>query len=77
MLEAFIISAILLIIGILLLGYRVFFIKGGVFPNIHIGGQKVLKDNGIACATTQDREARKKPKAQTSNQIVEDLINNF
>lgn len=77
MLEAFIISSILLLIGILLLGYRVFFIKGGVFPNIHIGGNETLKNKGIACATSQDREAQKKSKAQASNQLVDDLINNF
>lgn len=77
MIEAFIISTVLLLVGVLLLGYRVFFIKEGEFPNIHIGGSKLLKERGISCATTQDRDARKKTKSQTSNQVMEDLINNF
>lgn len=77
MLQAFIVSSVLLIIGILLFGYRVFFIKDGVFPNIHIGGNKALKDKGIDCATSQDRNAQKKSKTQSANDMVEDLINNF
>ena len=77
MLQAFIVSSALLIIGILLFGFRVFFIKGGVFPNIHIGGNKALKDKGIDCATSQDRNAQTKSKTQSANDMVEDLINNF
>lgn len=76
MIEAFIISAILLFIGILLFGIRVFFIKGGVFPNIHIGGNKALKDKGIGCATSQDREAQNS-KRQSANKLVDDMIKNL
>jgi hypothetical protein len=59
MLQAFIVSAILLIIGILILGFRIFFIKNGEFPNIHIGGNQGLKKQGISCATTQVRDEQK------------------
>ncbi len=59
MLEAFIISAILLFTAILLLGVRIFFVKGGKFPNTHVGGNKALRDKGIGCATSQDRAAQK------------------
>ncbi len=76
MVEAFIISAILLFIGILLFGIRVFLIKGGVFPNIHIGGNKALKDKGIGCATSQDRDAQLSKK-QAANKMVEDMIQNL
>jgi len=76
MVEAFIISAVLLFIGILLLGIRVFFIKGGLFPNIHIGGNKALKDKGIGCATSQDREAQSLKK-QSANRMVDDMIQNL
>jgi len=58
MIQAFIVSAILLIIGVLILGFRIFFIKDGQFPNIHIGGNEGLKKEGVPCATTQDREAQ-------------------
>lgn len=73
MLEAFVVSAVLLFIGILLFGIRVFFIRGGVFPNIHIGGNQALKDKGIGCATSQDKEAQK----QKATKMVDDMIRNF
>ena len=60
MILTFIVSAILLVIGILILGFRIFFIKGGEFPNIHIGGNKGLKKQDVPCATTQDRDAQSK-----------------
>lgn len=76
MIETFIISAVLLFIGILLFGIRVFFIKGGVFPNIHIGGNKALKDKGIGCATSQDRDAQSSKKLSANN-MVDDMIKNL
>ncbi|MDD2559395.1 MAG: hypothetical protein PHE04_01825 [Bacteroidales bacterium] len=52
----------LLIVGIaiLLLGIRVFFVKGGKFPNSHVEGNKALRDKGICCAARQDSLARNK-----------------
>lgn len=79
MIQAFIVSAVLLIIGILLFGIRVFFVKNGEFPNIHIGGNKALKDKGIACATSQDRDAQKSKSGMNdkASEMVNDLINTF
>lgn len=52
----------LLIVGIavVLLGIRVFFIKGGQFPNSHVEGNKALREKGIHCASRQDNLARNK-----------------
>lgn len=75
MLAAFIISAIILFFGILFMGYRIFFSKEGSFPNIHIGGNPGLKKQGIACATTQDREAQKRK--NIANEMVNDMIKNI
>ncbi|OIP84433.1 MAG: hypothetical protein AUK44_02605 [Porphyromonadaceae bacterium CG2_30_38_12] len=72
MIQAFLVSAILLIIGVLILGFRIFFIKNGEFPNIHIGGQQALKDKGVHCATTQDRDARK-TKVTDNNQVYTEI----
>ncbi|MGB4414433.1 MAG: hypothetical protein WBI53_06060 [Paludibacter sp.] len=74
MLQAFIISAILLIIGVLIMGFRIFFIKGGEFPNIHIGGNQALKSKGVHCATTQDREAQKKVKPLSNEDMMQEII---
>ena len=45
-----------------LLGVKVFFTKGGKFPNGHVSGNKALRKKGIGCAQSQDREAQKKPR---------------
>lgn len=73
MLEAFIISAILLIIGVLILGFRVFFVRNGEFPNIHIGGSTALKSKGVHCATTQDRDAQKTVKRYTNADMMKEI----
>jgi hypothetical protein len=41
---------------------KVFFTKGGKFPNGHVSGNKALRQKGIGCAQSQDREAQKKPR---------------
>lgn len=71
MFYAFIVSLVLLILGILLLGVRIFFVKGGEFPNIHIGGNASLKNKGVHCATTQDREAQAAKNRPNFDQIDE------
>ena len=47
---------------LVLLGVKVFFTKGGKFPNGHVSGNKALRQKGIGCAQSQDREAQKKPR---------------
>ncbi len=56
----------LLLISILLMGVIFFlfaigmvFKKNGKFPNTHVGGNRALAKQGVFCATTQDRMARK------------------
>jgi hypothetical protein len=77
MLYTFIISFVLLLIGVFLLGFKIFFLKNGRFPNIHIGGNSALKKEGISCATTQDRDAQnsKTPKSYKSVERVKGVIN--
>ena len=78
MLAAFIISSILLIFGVLILGFRIFFTRNGEFPNIHIGGSQALKSKGVHCATTQDREAQKiKVKSYTNADMMEEISKKF
>ena len=51
------VSLIILLIAVLAMAFRPLFLKKR-FPNIHIGGNKALKERGISCATSQDREAQ-------------------
>ncbi len=53
-----IITLALLLIGILAMSFKALFIKGKNFPNTHIGASKHMKDRGINCANSQDREAQ-------------------
>jgi hypothetical protein len=56
-------SLLILLIAILAMAFRPLFLKKR-FPNIHIGGNKALKDRGITCATSQDREAQNQNKTK-------------
>ena len=58
-------NQILIVIGIiaiamLLLSVRVLLMKNGKFSSQHISENKRMKQDGIHCATSQDREARRK-----------------
>lgn len=60
MIKTLILGTAILFVAILLMGVNVFFTKKGKFPNTHIGGSKAMRDRGINCATSQDREAMRK-----------------
>lgn len=60
MLDTLLITLVIVAACVLLLGVRIFFVKGGKFPNMHVSGNKALRDKGIGCAQSQDREARQK-----------------
>lgn len=54
MLKLFVLTLVIVLISIVLLGVRVFFIKKGKFPNSHVGGNKALNKKGVYCVQTQD-----------------------
>ena len=56
-----VVSMVILLIAVLAMAFRPLFLKKK-FPNIHIGGNKALKERGITCATSQDREAQNQAK---------------
>lgn len=49
-------------IAMMLLGVRIFFFKNKRFPNIHVSGNKYLREKKIYCVQTQDRQAREEKK---------------
>ncbi len=57
MIKTLLLGIAILFIAIMLMGIKVFFTKKGEFPNTHIGGSKAMRDRGISCATSQDRES--------------------
>ncbi len=76
MLLAVIIAIVLLAIAILLLGIRIFFVKNGKFPDTHIGSNKAMREKGISCATSQDREAQKRIKQTNTSDIIKQITEN-
>ena len=61
MLIMLIISLIIVLLAVLLLGVRVFFVRGGKFPSTHIEANKELREKGIHCVNSQmESEARQK-----------------
>ena len=56
MVQPIIISIIGLGIAIMLMGVRVFFTKKGPFLNTHVSGNQAMKDRGITCASSQERD---------------------
>lgn len=60
MVETILITLLIVAISLLLLGVKVFFTKSGKFPNGHVSGNKALRQRGIGCVQSQDREAQRK-----------------
>ena len=60
MLYCVLITLLIVAISVLLLGVKVFFVKGGRFPNSHVSGNKAMRKRGIGCVQSQDREAQQR-----------------
>ena len=76
MVETILITLLIVAISLLLLGVKVFFTKNGKFPNGHVSGNKVLREKGIGCVQSQDREAQKKPRFSI-DELEKDLIDSM
>lgn len=60
MIISFLLCVLIIAISIILLSVTILIKKNGKFPSTHIHDNEALKRQGIDCAITQDREARKK-----------------
>jgi hypothetical protein len=67
MLKTIFITILIVAIAVLLLGFRVFFVKGGKFPSMHISSNKEMKRKGISCAISTDARDR-------SRKNLEDIL---
>ena len=56
MIKTILIGIVILLAAVLLMGMKVFFSKKGKFPDLHISNHEAMKERGITCATSQDRE---------------------
>ncbi|MCD7973515.1 MAG: hypothetical protein LUG18_12820 [Candidatus Azobacteroides sp.] len=58
LLSTILITCFLVALAFILLGIKILILKDGEFPNTHISGNKGLREKGIQCAKSQDREAQ-------------------
>ncbi|MDZ7774919.1 MAG: hypothetical protein U5L09_04530 [Bacteroidales bacterium] len=59
MLKLLLFSLLLVLIAISILGFKLFFMKNGRFPQTEIGKNKEMRKRGIYCAKTMDMVDRK------------------
>ena len=52
-------TLLIIAICVALLAIKVIIKKNGRFPNTHVGGSKAMRQRGIKCAQSQDRDARR------------------
>ncbi|MDR1402907.1 MAG: hypothetical protein LBJ60_04290 [Tannerellaceae bacterium] len=57
MLTTLLLTVIIILACTVLLSVKVLLKKGGEFPGMHVGSNKLLSRKGIYCARTQHREA--------------------
>lgn len=62
MIATILITLLIVALCVVLLSVKVFFVKGGRFPNTHVSGNKALREQGVGCVQSQDREAQRKPR---------------
>ena len=49
MIKVVLLSIIFLAVAVVLLGVRIFFVKGGKFPSTHAHQNEALREKGIGC----------------------------
>lgn len=59
MLKGIIISAILLGVGVLGMCARIIIKKNGTFHSQDVGQSKAMRDRGVGCTRSQDRQAQR------------------
>jgi nitrogen fixation-related uncharacterized protein len=64
---------VIVLAAVFLLSFKIWLFKDGQFPNIHIGGSKALRDQGVSCATTQDAEAQKTKNKFDVSKLIKEL----
>lgn len=72
LIKLFVIIVILVGLSLVGLGIGMLLKKGGKFPETHIGKNKNMKDRGVTCANTTDRNERKNYKPVNIEKLNED-----
>lgn len=54
MIQVLVLTVALIGVAVVLLGVKIFFVKGGKFPNTHIHANPEMKRRGITCARDEE-----------------------
>lgn len=54
--KVFLLSIVIIALCVLLLGVKVFFVRGGKFPSGHVHSSPALRRRGISCASGHDHD---------------------
>ena len=60
-------------ICVALLCIKILVKKNGRFPNIHVSGSKAMRQRGIGCVQSQDREQRKSNPHAISEKLIAEI----
>ena len=67
MLKLIIISIIALLLAVALLSVRILLVKNGRFRSFHIADSKAMRERGIGCVQSQDRQAQHAARIDSQN----------
>lgn len=59
MFKTILITLLIVAISVALLSVKIILKKNGRFPNTHVSGSKAMREKGIGCIQSQDREAQR------------------
>lgn len=76
MLKILLATMLIVAICIALLCVKMLIQKNGKFPNLHISGSKAMRERGIGCVQSQDREQQKKNPNAISERSIRKPENN-
>lgn len=62
MLELLILTLVIVLLAVILLSIKIILKKNGRFSSIHISDSKAMRERGIGCMTSQDRQLRRQNK---------------
>ena len=58
MIKVLLLTTLIVAICMVLMAITILLKKNGRFPNIHVGTSKHMRQRGIGCVETQDKQAR-------------------
>ncbi len=72
MFKTILIAIAIIAVALVLLGLKMLLLKDGKFPNTHVSGNPKMKECGVGCAQSQDRNSRKVNKYEEFLKAQED-----